>query len=128
MGCLMPLAEKEKSSENDTLNLKGFLSFLLLHELNLNPLCGDELSKKIGKRKGTPLTPGTIYPALKRLRRGKLIAFKRFGRKKTYSLTDIGKKEIGRLYFLFGNYFYGLKDKLPRVPVDKPKLMDKKKK
>jgi DNA-binding PadR family transcriptional regulator len=124
----MPLAEKEKSSENDTLNLKGFLSFLLLHELNLNPLCGDELSKKIGKRKGTPLTPGTIYPALKRLRRGKLIAFKRFGRKKTYSLTDTGKKEIGRLYFLFGNYFYGLKDKLPRVPVDKPKLMDKKKK
>ena len=118
----MPKQQKSLSSENEHLGLKGFLSFLLLHELKLSPLCGDELAKKLGKRKGSQLTPGTIYPALKRLRKAKLIAFKRQGRKKTYALTEAGDAEVDRLYFLFGNYFYGLKSKLPRAPLDKPKV------
>jgi DNA-binding PadR family transcriptional regulator len=117
---LMAEEKKKLPSEEENLSLKGFLTFLILHELNSAPLCGDELAKKIGKRKGTPLTPGTIYPALKRLRRSKYMAYKRFGRKKTYALTDLGKREIDRLYFLFGNYFYGLKDKLPRLPLERP--------
>jgi DNA-binding PadR family transcriptional regulator len=116
----MPKPKENLPSENEHLGLKGFLSFLILHELKLGQLCGDELSKKIGKRKGTALTPGTIYPTLKRLRRAKLISFRRQGRKKMYTLTESGQKEIDRLYFLFGNYFYGLKDKLPRAPLDKP--------
>jgi DNA-binding PadR family transcriptional regulator len=114
------LDDKKQTKEDDDLQLKGFLSFLILHELNLSSLCGDELSKKIGKRKGSNLTPGTIYPALKRLRRRRLISYRRQGRKKMYLLTDDGKKEIERLYFLFGNYFYGLKNKLPRIPLEKP--------
>jgi DNA-binding PadR family transcriptional regulator len=101
-------------SGSDYLELKGFLSFLILHELNLKSLCGDELSKAIGKRRNCTLTPGTIYPALKRLRRKKLIAHRRQGRKKVYSLTDIGKKEIEHLYGLFSTYFYGLKNKIVR--------------
>ncbi|MBN1793168.1 PadR family transcriptional regulator [Candidatus Woesearchaeota archaeon] len=105
--------------------MKGFLSFLILHELNIAPLCGDELSKKIGRRKGSDLTPGTIYPALKRLRKAKLMGYRRHGRKKVYSLTDAGKAEVNRLYFLFGNYFYGLKDKLPRIPLENPLLKKK---
>jgi DNA-binding PadR family transcriptional regulator len=116
----MTLEEKKGILEDDSLALKGFLSFLLLHELNLNSLCGDELSKKIGRRKGSNLTPGTIYPALKRLRKRKLISYRRYGRKKMYLLTEDGKKEIEKLYFLFGNYFYGLKNKLRRIPVEKP--------
>jgi DNA-binding PadR family transcriptional regulator len=117
---IMKLDGKNADEIEDCLHLKGFLSFLLLHELNLNSLCGDELSKKIGKRKGSNLTPGTIYPALKRLRRRKLISYRRDGRKKMYLLTEDDKKEVERLYFLFGNYFYGLKNKLPRVPLEKP--------
>jgi DNA-binding PadR family transcriptional regulator len=117
---------KNVAELEDCLHLKGFLSFLILHELNLNSLCGDELAKKIGKRKGASLTPGTIYPALKRLRRKKLISYRRNGRKKVYLLTEEGKKEVERLYFLFGNYFYGLKNIIPRMPVEKPAVLAKK--
>ena len=77
------------------LELKGFLSFLILHELGKKSLCGEDLAKKIGRRKGSEqLTPGTIYPALKELRGAKLIEFTQFGRKKMYSLTPEGEKEL----------------------------------
>ena len=107
------------------LELKGFLSFLILHELNLKNLCGDELSSKIGERKKSSLTPGTIYPALKRLRKKKLIAYKRKGRKKMYSLTELGEKELDKLYALFSTYFYGLKHKIMRKS-DKKRVKKKK--
>jgi DNA-binding PadR family transcriptional regulator len=123
MEVIVVAIKSKKSSEEESLNLKGFLTFLILHELNMNHLCGDELAKNIGKRKGSPLTPGTIYPTLKRLRKAKLMTHKRFGRKKVYTLTDLGKSEISRLYLLFGNYFYGLKDKLPRRPIEIKKII-----
>jgi len=115
------VVKKSKKTEKKTeyLELKGFLSFLILHELSLKRLCGDELSNNIGKRKRGPLTPGTIYPALKRLRRKKLIAYRRKGRKKIYSLTELGKEELEHLYDLFSTYFYGLKHKIVRKPVKK---------
>ncbi|MGV8151398.1 MAG: PadR family transcriptional regulator [Candidatus Woesearchaeota archaeon] len=94
--------------------LKGFLSFFILHELGKNDRSGDELAAVIGERKGSNLTPGTIYPALKRLRRQKLIQYKRNGRKKVYSLTVLGSKELKALYVLFDDMFYGLKSRLKR--------------
>ncbi|MFH0870243.1 MAG: PadR family transcriptional regulator [archaeon] len=109
--------------DGERMELKGFLSFLILHELNLSSLCGDELSKRMGRRKGNSLTPGTIYPALKRLRKRKLISYKRDGRKKMYVLTREGKSEIENMYALFGNYFYGLKDRIPRLPVERSTLV-----
>lgn len=97
------------------LELKGFLSFLILHELGKKILCGEDLAKKIGRRKGSdPLTPGTIYPALKELRAAKLIEFTQFGRRKVYSLTPEGEKELEKLYVLFSQYFYGLKGLIKR--------------
>lgn len=115
------MAKKDKKTKKDSehLELKGFLSFLILHELSLKKLCGDELSDNIGKRKGSFLTPGTIYPALKRLRKKKFIAYKRKGRKKVYSLTELGEKELEKLYALFSTYFYGLKHKIVRKPAGK---------
>ena len=92
--------------------LKGFLSFFILHELSFDSLSGDELSRIIGDRRNTVLTPGTIYPALKRLRKQKLVFYRREGRKKLYSLTDLGKLELKALYSLFGDFFSGLKSKL----------------
>jgi DNA-binding PadR family transcriptional regulator len=115
---LMPKKIKKTLLDEESLELKGFLTFLILHELNLSSLCGDELAKKIGKRKGAQLTPGTIYPALKRLRKRKLISYRRNGRKKMYVLTKDGHTDINRLYALFGSYFYGLKNKILRAPVD----------
>lgn len=94
--------------------LKGFLSFFILHELDANPLAGDELARIIGERRSGTLTPGTIYPALKRLRRQKLVSYRRIGRKKVYSLTDLGKKELKALYSVFGEFFSGLKTKLKK--------------
>jgi len=105
---------KSKKSESEYLELKGFLSFLILHELSNQKLCGDELAKKIGMRKDGELTPGTIYPALKRLRRKKLISYARKGRRKVYSLSELGEKELKHLYVLFSRYFYGLKNRIRR--------------
>lgn len=94
------------------IELKGFLSFFILHELNNTPLAGDELARIIGERKTTILTPGTIYPALKRLRRQKLISYRRIGRKKVYSLTNLGSLELKSLYVVFSEFFSGLKKKI----------------
>ncbi len=115
------VSKKTKKTEkcSEYLELKGFLSFFILHELSLKSLCGDELSKKIGERKKASLTPGTIYPALKRLRKKKLIVYKRKGRKKVYSLTELGKEELEKLYSLFSTYFYGLKHKIVRKSAKK---------
>ena len=97
------------------LELKGFLSFLILHELSQKKLCGEDLAKKIGKRKGTILTPGTIYPALKNIKRTKLVKYRKDGRKKHYELTDLGKSELMLLYNQFSRYFFGLKNKIKRA-------------
>ena len=94
------------------IELHGFLSFFILHELDDKPYSGDELARIVGGRKNTTLTPGTIYPALKRLRRQKLIQYRRIGRKKVYSLTDLGKRELRALYFVFSEFFSGLKKKI----------------
>ncbi len=96
------------------LEFKGFLSFLILHEISYRPMAGDDLAKKIGSRKGVVLTPGTIYPALKQLREKKLVVYKQFGRKKMYSMTKKGQQELEKQYVLFSNYFFGLKNKIKR--------------
>ncbi|HII15803.1 MAG TPA: PadR family transcriptional regulator [Nanoarchaeota archaeon] len=89
------------------LKLKGFLAFRMLHELQKKRQCGDELAMAIGARFGTKLTPGTIYPALKFLRKKGLVSYKRFGRKKTYSLTEQGKDELKLLKKSFRRIFSG---------------------
>ena len=101
--------ENTKKEKKPILEFKGFLSFLILHELNTKPLCGEDLAKKIGKRKGAQLTPGTIYPALKELRRQKLVRYRKYGRKKVYTLREEGKQELKRQHILFARYFWGLK-------------------
>lgn len=96
------------------IELKGFLSFFILHELKNAALSGDELALIIGKRKGSTLNSGTIYPALKRLKKLKLLSYSRDGRRKVYSLTKEGHRELSGLYVLFGNVFFGLKGRLKR--------------
>ena len=54
-------------------------------ELAQEQLYGEQLAERIGKRKGGALTAGTIYPALKKLRKHKLIRYSRDGRKKIYT-------------------------------------------
>lgn len=94
------------------LDMKGFLSFLILHEISKRKLCGDDLAEIIGERKGSKLTPGTIYPALKNLRKNNLIRLKQKGRKKYYSLTKKGENELKTTYRSFSRIFSGLKSKI----------------
>ncbi|MDI6737791.1 MAG: PadR family transcriptional regulator [Nanoarchaeota archaeon] len=89
------------------LKLKGLLAFKLLHELKKKRRCGDELAKAVGEKFGTKLTPGTIYPALKYLRKRRLVSYKKFGRKKTYSLTVEGNEELRLLNKSFKRIFSG---------------------
>lgn len=93
----------------EVVDLRGFLSFQILHELRKGKKCGDELADIIGKRKKTKLTPGTIYPTLKKLKRYKLIRkTKRDGRKKHYELTERGQEEHKLTKKIVKNMFRGL--------------------
>ena len=116
-----------KSVDRDAqiLEFRGFLSFLILHELKQKPQSGDELAVRIGKRKGSTLTPGTIYPTLKRLHKLKLIIYRRDGRKKVYTLTDVGVVELNKQYAMFSKYFLGFKAIIRRQPKEKPKRVAK---
>ena len=87
---------------------KGLLALRILHELNKRSLCGDDLAVLIGMRHKSKLTPGTIYPALKFLRKKRLVALKRNGRKKIYSLTIEGKKEFTAARKTFLSMFGGI--------------------
>lgn len=55
-------------------------------------MIGKELADEIGKRKGVKPSPGTIYPALKDLKRKKLIIAKKQGRETNYQISEKGKK------------------------------------
>lgn len=109
---------KKSAKTPEKLEFKGFLSFLILHELSKEALYGEQLAQRIGARRGDKLTPGTIYPALKNLRKETLVSFTQDGQKKIYGLTNDGKIELRRLCRLFGKYFKGLRSKVP--PLRKP--------
>lgn len=87
------------------ISIRNLLRFQILLELKRKKLCGDELADIIGKNKNTKLSAGTIYPALKFLRRKKLIIHKKIGRKKVYSLTSDGEKELLLAKNLFKKMF-----------------------
>lgn len=73
-------------------SMKGLLSFHILWLLHKNKrMCGDEIAEEIGKKRGSKLTPGTIYPALKELKNKSLVKSEKAGRKIYYSLTEEGK-------------------------------------
>jgi len=92
----------------EVLDLRGFLSFSILNELKKGKRCGDELAMSIGMRKGTKLTPGTIYPALKKLKKQQLVSYKKDGRKKIYELTKKGDREHTITRKIVKNIFKGV--------------------
>ncbi len=103
-----------KKRVGSLIDMKGFLSFFILHELSKKKLCGDELAHLIGSKKYGKLSPGTIYPALKKLRFKKLVQFRSSGRKKVYFLSAKGRKELNSCYDDFSRVCFGLKGKIKR--------------
>ena len=79
------------------LTFQGILRFQILHELREQRLCGDDLAQILGEKKEKKLTPGTIYPALKFLRKKKLVKHRKYGRKKIYTMTEKGEEEYQKI-------------------------------
>lgn len=75
-------------------DMRGMLSFLILWLLSKKPMYGQELAEEIGKRRGTKPNPGTIYPALKQLKKRGLIRSTKEGRVTNYRITEKGRKGI----------------------------------
>lgn len=77
-------------------DMRGMLSFLILFLLSKKPMCGSDIAKEIGKRKGEIPSPGTIYPALKGLKEAGLIKEKKEGKEiqQTASAASRAKREI----------------------------------
>ncbi len=89
--------------------MRGMLQFCILWTLAKKPMFGDEIATEIGRMKGGKPTPGTIYPALKQLKKTGAVDSKKEGRKTIYTLTEKGKqgKNEAMEYFCraFGEIF-----------------------
>jgi len=92
-------------------DMRGMLSFQILWLLSRRTMNGQEICREIARRKGRAPTPGTIYPALKELRRRGLVKMERAGRETRYSLSEHGMEELDRAcrYFIsvFGEILSG---------------------
>jgi DNA-binding PadR family transcriptional regulator len=88
-------------------DMKGFLSYLILWILSRKSMNGAEIAKELEKRKGTKPSPGTVYPALKELRKKGLITS---DKNKYYSLTKRGENELRSACSLFCRTFYDMKE------------------
>ncbi len=82
-------------------DMRGMLSFQVLWLLSTRSMHGDEIAEEIGKRRGEKPKAGTIYPALKDLKKKGLIKGERRGKIIVYSLTADGKGTVkyARDYF-----------------------------
>lgn len=87
--------------------MKGYLTYLVLWILSKRSMTGVELAAELEKRKGAKPSPGTIYPALKELKAQGLIAA---DGKKTYSLTNKGRRELKTACGFFCGIFYDIKE------------------
>jgi DNA-binding PadR family transcriptional regulator len=97
-------------------DMKGFLSYIILWMLGKKSMNGAELSKELERRRGARPSPGTLYPALKELRRKGLISA---GEKKAYSLTKEGRKELKDACGLFCAMFYDMRDMFRCCPISR---------
>ncbi|MDP2718125.1 MAG: PadR family transcriptional regulator [Candidatus Micrarchaeota archaeon] len=84
------------------------LSFLILFLLSKKPMHGQEIADELEKRKGERPSPGTIYPALKHLRKSGLVDEQKSGRTITYALTPAGRKGLSDLKHRFCRTFSGV--------------------
>lgn len=102
--------------------MRGLLTFQILWELDKEELNGQQIAEKIAKRRGIKPTPGTIYPALKELKKEKLIKGRKEGRQVVYHLTEKGEKGLAAAsrYFLqaFGDIAEDVKVKVKVIVIN----------
>jgi DNA-binding PadR family transcriptional regulator len=88
------------------MDMRGYLSFMMLWLLSRQSMSGSALAEELAKRRGVRPNPGTIYPALKVLRVRRAVTIRVEGRQKIYTLTPYGKKELDRNVQQFCKMFY----------------------
>ncbi len=98
--------------------MKGYLTYLILWILKKQSMTGSELNKELEKRRGESLSPGTLYPALKELSEKGLITA---DKKKKYTLTKKGEKELNSACSFFCSVFYDVKEMFDCCPDSKSK-------
>lgn len=76
------------------LDMRGLLAFWILWELRLGPLSGVQIGERLAWRRGSGLSPGTLYPALASLEEDGLVRKRRDGRETTYEVTSRGEDEL----------------------------------
>ncbi len=89
-------------------DMRGLLSFLILFLLSKKQMHGQEIADEIERRKGVRPSPGTIYPALKALKKAGLIKEKKRGKTIVYGLTAGGKKGLKIAKAHFCKIFMGI--------------------
>ncbi len=75
-------------------DMRGLLSFLILHLLSKKKMYGLEIAAEIAKRKADKPNPGTLYPTLRSLERKGLVEGLKEGNVKTYKLTPAGREGL----------------------------------
>lgn len=101
------------------LDVRGLLSFWVLWELRLGPLLGVQVAERLTWRRGSPLSPGTLYPALAALEAVRLVTKRRSGRTTSYRLTPRGAAELDCARRLLRTMFQDVVTSAvgPRLPV-----------
>lgn len=72
-------------------DMRGMLSFLILHLLSKKKMYGSEIAREIAKRKADKPNPGTLYPTLKDLEKKGLVESSKEGNTRYYKLTPAGR-------------------------------------
>ena len=75
-------------------DMRGLLSFLILHLLSKKRMYGVEIADEIAKRKAEKPNPGTLYPTLKSLENKGLIESSKEGNSRYYKITPAGKEGL----------------------------------
>lgn len=82
-------------------DMRGMLSFLIMHLLSSRDMYGMEIATEIAKRKADKPNPGTLYPTLKQMESRGLIESYMMEGTKLYRLTSEGSdglKEAKRFF------------------------------
>lgn len=75
-------------------DMRGLLSFLILHLLSKKKMYGMEIAQEIARRKADKPNPGTLYPTLKSLEERGLVESSKEGNTKYYKLTPQGRQGL----------------------------------
>lgn len=80
----------------DCCDMRGMLTFLIMHVLSKKPMHGMEIAEEIAKRKADKPNPGTLYPTLKSMEKRGLVESLKKGNKRLYKLTPAGREGLAK--------------------------------